>query len=908
MRSPTEAPSKSSLPKVRSSAVSDVPLLASDSYAGAGLTGVAALATVPVGEVGAFGAAGLASTFVASSGLYAAVPLLGTAGIMYSGGQAVFSAVYEYNNPLTSNNHRNLQAIAELDTANNDPIEGYNILRRHLEEHGLIGDLKSIDLKSKFHEPFTSQVNALFEIGQGSRDAGFEALENTLEAVTTPTLEEKIQEYLEDQQPAIRALVNLGNGNLAAGLMLTQQFISKNGNNIQNIDVNADNFDPRFKEIFTALHNLGSQVSGASPEGRQIESGLEDITKAILNDMIKEREEEARREKENNKDEDEEDKDTKRERKRKEKQEGRRLNDGDKTDNATWAWIATAAFEAAASVVGTHSLRKKNRRTAKGASHVISAYMEEEVGEIIEYFEIADKMKIWASAIAKVHSQDYTLFNKGEEVFLSDVTKKIKSDSGDENLADSDKKILKSLIKMLIEKDSVDQPQTRENISFDGDGYDTDKIIKDLITMINKIEADDPNDDPNRYSTILHQFLPEERVKQVLDTPVLNDLVHTVEGGINIGRRAVSGLAEVISNGLGENNFAQSLAKQFSHEDEFSENFRKAANKEFNKGELARRILSGYDPHIVAGDIKAGIGLVNYQILNKALESINSDSKQSNQSRSGINNVKNKSESRLKLEHLFAKNRDSDMNSLKESMETLSSEGKNITLVPLSEAGVKKSSVRLGDAGGAIDDDQVFPDQYNEAFNGFDDDQVFPDQYNEAFNGFDYDQVFPDQYNEAFNGGITTEQQEILEKSSSAKKQQPKGDGDGLDYGIPSDQCFDYDTSDGRYDVLGENIATEQKKILKKSSNAKKQQPGDYDPYIDNKYNESFTNPNPNTNATEEQLKDHKYNKLFYESAALNNKPEKEVPGSVISPDSKEGRLKKASKITADTIIVRGKL
>lgn len=204
---------------------------------------------------------------------------------MYFGGKAVFNAVYDYNNPLTSNNRRYLEAIAELD--NNNPIEGYNVLRRHLEEHGLIGNLQSIDLESEVHAPFANQIKALFEIGQGDRNAGFEAIGNILESVTTKTSEEEIQEYLEDQQPAVRAFVNLGEGNLVAGLMLFQQFISNNGNNIQNIDVNADNFDPRFTEIFTALHNLGSQVLGASPEGRQIKSGLEDITKAILNDMIK---------------------------------------------------------------------------------------------------------------------------------------------------------------------------------------------------------------------------------------------------------------------------------------------------------------------------------------------------------------------------------------------------------------------------------------------------------------------------------------------------------------------------------------------------------------------------------------------------------------------------------------------
>ena len=691
MRSPTEAPSKSSLPKVRSSAVSDVPLLASDSYAGAGLTGVAALATVPVGEVGAFGAAGLASTFVASSGLYAAVPLLGTAGIMYSGGQAVFSAVYEYNNPLTSNNHRNLQAIAELDTANNDPIEGYNILRRHLEEHGLIGDLKSIDLKSKFHEPFTSQVNALFEIGQGSRDAGFEALENTLEAVTTPTLEEKIQEYLEDQQPAIRALVNLGNGNLAAGLMLTQQFISKNGNNIQNIDVNADNFDPRFKEIFTALHNLGSQVFGARPKGREIECGLEDITREILNDMAKEREEEARLEKENNKDEDEEDKDKKRERKREEKQQRRKLNDN--TDNTAWAWIATAAFEAAASVVGTHSLRKKNRRTAAGASHVISAYMEEEVATIIEYFEVADQMMILADAANDALKKNSVLFNEAEGDLLSKLKSAIEGSSPNhpafsiinqinELGEGSERASFNNVITKVIEsqnnhyqddgrkciiRDSV-KSQPNQDSATDNQSP-RDKIIEDLLPIITKKQTQNPN----RYSTILHKFLSEETVEQVLNTPVVNDGVHTTEGAINIGRRVVTGLVGGVSTALetvgalGKNNPVRLFANQVSHKDEFSEKFAKVADEKSSIKETARRLWTGYDPDIVAGDIRAAIGKINTKILEKALEKIITKSPVGNSSQcedvitSGAPTNKTsgaeKELKRKKLENLF-RNRD----------------------------------------------------------------------------------------------------------------------------------------------------------------------------------------------------------------------------------------------------------
>ncbi len=898
--SPTLSPTNSTIVSESKAPKEDIPLLAKDSYAGAGLTGVAALATVPAGEVGAFGAAGLASTLVSSSAVYAAAPLLGTAVGMYFGGQAVFDAVYDYNNPLTSNNRRYLEAIAELD--NNNPIEGYNVLRRHLEEHGLIGNLQSIDLESEVHAPFANQIKALFEIGQGDRNAGFEAIGNILESVTTKTSEEEIQEYLPDQQPAVRAFVNLGEGNLVAGLMLFQQFVSENGGNIQEIDLSSDNFDPKFAEVLDALYNLGSQVSSSRPEGREIESGLEDITKAILNDMIKEREEEARREKENNKDEDEEGKDTKRERKRKEKQEGRRLNDGDKTDNATWAWIATAAFEAAASVVGTHSLRKKNRRTAKGASHVISAYMEEEVGKIIEYFEIADKMKIWASAIEKVLLEDSTLFNKNKEVFLSEVTKKIEPDSGDENLADLDKKILESLIKMLTEKDSVDQPQTKESISSDGNGSDTDKIIKDLITMITKTEEIDPNDDPNRYSTILHQFLPEERVKQVLDTPVLNDVVHTVEGGINIGRRAVSGLAEVISNGLGENNFAQRLAKQFSHEDEFSENFRKAANKKFNKGELARRILSGYDPHIVAGDIKAGIGLVNCKILNKALESINSDSGQSNQSCFGSSILKNKSELRLELEHLFAKNRDSDMNCLKALMETSSYEGKMIALVPLK---APKSSVRLGDADSYLLSPFTYPRK----------------DASEDGDGFCYDQVFPYQYNEEFKRSNDEADTRRLEKHLKTKE---KPESYKADFGISPDQVVDYDiVYDDNLNSDKKTIREYEKKFLEKPLNAKEQKLVDDDLYlyrIYDRYNEPFTGTNPNNKVkrtgTEKPEKEvprtassaasEEGRPAFNKSAVPKNpkkKPE-EVPNSVVSPGSKEGGLEKASKITTDTTTI----
>jgi hypothetical protein len=201
------------------------------------------------------------------------------------------------------------------------------------------------------------------------------------------------------------------------------------------------------------------------------------------------------------------------------------------------------------------------------------------------------------------------------------------------------------------------------------------------------------------------------------------------------------------------------------------------------------------------------------------------------------------------------------MNFLKEFMETLSSEGEEITLVPLSEAG--KSSVRLG-----VDDNLLLPVRYPVK-----DEDVLC-----------YNSLFPDQYNEAFKGSVTTKQTEILKKSSSAKKQQL---GDDLYI------CYRYNEP-----FTGTNPDIEQAKQ-------------DLEDKRLCQYNQPFIKTNPNSNATEEQLKDHKYyehNTAFNESAALNNKPEKEVPGSVLSTGSKEGRPKKALKITADTIIARGKL